>query len=301
MSVLKTATDDTLRETILHGDIRYPFAFYLEDIWQFDFHCIDWHWHNEFEFVYVREGTALCSVGSEKTELQSGFGIFINSGTLHRFEAYKSTIIPNIVFSPALLAPEESLIYEKYIRPVIRSATPYMTLSPDIKWQDSILILLKKVFMLQESEYKNELCTLQFLLQIFDIMTEHSDFSSGSRCYRQLNSRQAKLQLMMQYIQGHYEQDLSLDQIAESAALSISGALHIFQSAIHIPPVAYLIQYRLKLAAQQLRTTEKPVSSIAEETGFRSSGYFCRKFRQHYHMTPNKYRKMKTEKQILFC
>lgn len=36
---------------------------------------------------------------------------------------------------------------------------------------------------------------------------------------------------------------------------------------------------------------KNPVSSIAEETGFSSSGYFCRKFKERYHMSPNSYRK----------
>ena len=40
-------TDESFRETSLHGNPRYPFAFYLEDIWDFDFHRMDWHWHQE--------------------------------------------------------------------------------------------------------------------------------------------------------------------------------------------------------------------------------------------------------------
>ena len=81
--------------------------------WKFDFHRIDWHWHHELEFLYTAEGTALCLIGTSKIELHKGCGIFINSGVLHRFEAQSSTFAPNIVFSPTLLAPENSLIYEK--------------------------------------------------------------------------------------------------------------------------------------------------------------------------------------------
>lgn len=95
---------------------------------------------------------------------------------------------------------------------------------------------------------------------------------------------------MMQYIHDHYTEEITLEMIAASASISKSGALHIFQS-IHISPVAYLIQYRLAQAAKLLHTTQKSVASIAEETGFASSGYFCRKFRQHYHMSPNEYRR----------
>ena len=80
MDYFKITTDETLRETVQHGSERYPFAYYPEDIWQFDFHRIDWHWHHELEFLYVAEGTAICFIGTSKVELHKGCGIFINSG-----------------------------------------------------------------------------------------------------------------------------------------------------------------------------------------------------------------------------
>ena len=79
METFKITTDETLRETIQHGNNRYPFAYYPDNIWKFDFHRIDWHWHHELEFLYTAEGTALCLIGSSKIELHKGCGIFINS------------------------------------------------------------------------------------------------------------------------------------------------------------------------------------------------------------------------------
>lgn len=290
----KTATDETLRETVRHGDSRFPFAYYPEDIWQFDFHRIDWHWHPELEFLLVAEGTALCLVGTEKKQLHKGCGIFINSGILHRYEAQCSTFTPNIVFSPTLLAPEKSLVYEKYIHPLINASLPYQIFYPHTAWQKSVLQILSQVFTLQETGGNNELCTLQLLLQIWDILFRHLDLTSGPGDLRRLDHKQARLQTMMQYIHDCYMDEITLEKIAASASVSKSGALHLFQSGIRISPVAYLIQYRLAQAAEQLSTTQKSVSSIAEETGFTSSGYFCRKFKQHYHMSPSEYRRMKT-------
>lgn len=57
------STDDTYLENVQHGNAQYPFAYYLEDIWQFDLHCIGWHWHPELEFVYVTKGKAICYIG----------------------------------------------------------------------------------------------------------------------------------------------------------------------------------------------------------------------------------------------
>ena len=119
----RITADETLRETASHGSEEYPFSYYYEDIWDFDFHCIDWHWHPEVEFVYVQHGKADFLVGGNRYVLSSGDGIFINSQVIHRFEAEDSAIIPNIVFSPVLLAPQGSLIYSRYIRPIIESTT----------------------------------------------------------------------------------------------------------------------------------------------------------------------------------
>ncbi len=294
MDIFKITTDETLRETIRHGSSKYPFAYYPENIWQFDFHRIDWHWHHELEFLYVAEGTALCLVGTDRIELHKGCGIFVNSGILHRFEAQCSTFAPNIVFSPTLLAPEKSLIYEKYILPVISSSVPYQIFNPYTPWEDNALQLLSQIFTLQETEPDNELCTIQLLFQLWDILLKNTDFDSGSGSIHRFNHKQARLQAMMQYIHDHYMEEITLEMIAASASISKSGALSIFQSGIHISPVSYLIQYRLAQAAEQLSATQKSVSSIAEETGFSGSGYFSRKFRQHYHMSPNEYRQKKT-------
>ena len=163
MDIYKTTTDETSRETIQHGNSNFPFAYYPENIWQFDFHRIDWHWHHELEFLFVAEGTVLCLVGTNKIELHKGSGIFINSGILHRFEAQCSTFTPNIVFSPTLLAPEKSLIYEKYILPVINSSVSYQIFSPYTTWEIDILQLLSQIFTLQETEQDNELRTIQLL------------------------------------------------------------------------------------------------------------------------------------------
>ena len=237
--------------------IRYPFAYYPDNIWKFDFHRIDWHWHHELEFLYTAEGTAFCLIGTSKIELHKGCGIFINSGVLHRFEAQSSTFAPNIVFSPTLLAPENSLIYEKYILPVISSSVPYQVFSPSNTFGKQVLQLLSQICTIQETKPDNELCTIQLLFQLWNILQKNMDWTSDSDSIHRLNHKQARLQAMMQYIHDHYMEEITLETIAASASISKSGALHIFQTGIHCSPVAYLIQYRLAQAAEQLYITQK--------------------------------------------
>ena len=297
MNVYKTTTDDTLYETVSHGNNRYPFAYYPEDIWQFDLHRIDWHWHHEFEFLFSSENTVICLIGTNRIELQKGCGIFINSSILHCYEAYSNAYAPNIVFSPYMIASENSIIYEKYISPIINSSISYQVFKPQISWQNQILQILCEIFSIQKNLLHSELRTLQNIIQIWDILLSHLDNAIYSSGVSKPDHKQAKLQTMIQYIHDHYAEGLTLDMIASSASLSKSGALNIFQSGICTSPVAYLIQYRLSQAAKQLCTTQKPVAIIAAETGFANPGYFCRKFRQYYHMSATEYRQQKIQRE----
>ena len=76
-----------------------------------DFNCIDWHWHAEFEFVYIEAGMVHFHIGEKNFDLSKGQGIFINSRVLHKMHSENNATIPNFLFLPSLIAPTESLIY----------------------------------------------------------------------------------------------------------------------------------------------------------------------------------------------
>ncbi len=97
-SGLKIITDETLMEKRTHGQSAFPFQYYLEDIWDFDFHTIGWHWHQEIEFIYVQSGEVQCCIGKDDFSLPAGSGLFINTKIIHQLAAKQPTLIPNIVF-----------------------------------------------------------------------------------------------------------------------------------------------------------------------------------------------------------
>lgn len=286
----KIKTDETIRERISHGNEKYPFQYYLEDIWKFDFHCIDWHWHPELEFVSVRKGTAIISAGNNKYTLTPGNGIFINTQVIHRFESAASAIIPNIVFSPLLLASKESLIYQKYMQPIL-SSIDCQVFTPAIPWQKEILDILNSLFALQEKTDSCELQTIQFLFRIWQIMYENIDpVSSDQKGIADIKD-QARLQIILQYIHENYQNSLTLEELTHLVSLSKSSILNLFHDYVHMTPIEYVLHYKLKRAAQLLDTTENTISYIAQCTGFNNEGYFCRKFKEIFNMTPSQYRK----------
>lgn len=117
----KILTDENMMETIRHSTSAYPFRFYYDNLALFDFHCIEWHWHVEFEFVYVEKGTAMFWVGEKQVTLETGQGLFVNSKILHRFYSKEGAVIPNFVFIATFIAPQSSLTYKKYVEPIEHS------------------------------------------------------------------------------------------------------------------------------------------------------------------------------------
>ena len=287
----KILTDENLMESITHGTNRYPFDFFYDDLALFDFNCIEWHWHTELEFVYVESGTVTFWSGEKHVVLSEGNGVFINSKILHRFHSPDGAIIPNFLCMPCFISPEDSLIYSKYIQPVISSSLTFQVFYKEIVWQAEILEIIKKIISVQDEKNVRELATSALMQEIWLNLFEHINIKNEDTYSYASASSQARLQLMMQYIQQNYRSNISLDNIADYAMLSKSTVLNYFRKYLHTTPINYLINYRLNEAAVLLRKTEKKIITVSNETGFNNVDYFCKLFKKHYHLTPTEYRK----------
>ena len=292
----KIITDENLMETQFHGSPDYPFRYYYEHLAQFDFNCIDWHWHTELEFVYVQSGTVTVWIGEKQLDLPADSGIFINSKLLHRFSSPVDAVIPNFLCMPSFLAATDSYIYQHYVKPIISSNIPFWIFRREVSWQNKVLDLIRQIISAQISSSSSHLLTSALMQQLWLEIYEHTDLSSTLEVTGQFSVNRARLQLMMQFIHENYKKNLSLDDIAAQAMISKSSTLNLFRNHLHITPVNYLINYRLKQAALLLSHTEKKISTISAETGFHNVDYFCKIFKKHYQVTPGEYREKKRDK-----
>lgn len=287
----KILIDENMMETIQHGSKEYPFHFYYDNLELFDFHCIEWHWHTEFEFVYVETGTVYFGISEKQFALSEGQGVFINSKILHRYFSQEKAIVPNFVLMPVFLAPQDSLIYQKYVLPIMSSPMDYQIFSSDIPWQAQVLSLMREITAAQEKTCDVELVSSYLIQKIWHILYQNTDVEHMGKKENYSASSQARLQLMMQYIHQDFAYNISLSDIADQAKVSKSTALNLFQRYLGISPVTYLVNYRLQEAAKLLASTEKKVTVISKDTGFDSVDYFCKAFKKYYKLTPTEYRK----------
>jgi AraC-like DNA-binding protein len=83
----------------------------------------------------------------------------------------------------------------------------------------------------------------------------------------------------------------SLEQLARETALSRSVLAERFTQLVGVPPMQYLTQWRIQLAANLLRTGTAGIAEIAERVGYGSEGALSRAFKRWVGMAPAPYRR----------
>ena len=92
------------------------------------------------------------------------------------------------------------------------------------------------------------------------------------------------------YIDHHFKESLTLDQLAEEAHMNKFYLSHAFKQEYGISPINYMISRRLEESKYLLAETDLSMSQIAQLLGFSSLSYFSQVFRRTQESTPMEYR-----------
>jgi AraC-like DNA-binding protein len=95
---------------------------------------------------------------------------------------------------------------------------------------------------------------------------------------------------MLQFIAEHYsEEDLMVDQVAQSAQTNPSYAMELFKESCGVSIMQYVNDQRVAHARRLLATTDEKVLNVAAQAGFGSPSQFYNVFRKVAGQTPAKY------------
>jgi len=83
----------------------------------------------------------------------------------------------------------------------------------------------------------------------------------------------------------------TVEDLAHKVGMSRSGLAQRFTDLLGVPPMQYLAQWRLQLAAQQLRLSGSPLAAIAEDVGYESEAAFNRAFKREFGIPPATWRR----------
>ena len=93
------------------------------------------------------------------------------------------------------------------------------------------------------------------------------------------------------FIEENYKEKITIEDIAKTVNISESYLFSAFKKQMGISPISYLNHYRLSVATELMRNTNKSITEISAEVGVYDSIYFNKLFRKCYQMSPSKYRR----------
>ena len=287
------STDRQGRELVEHGTPLFPVACYHDNLGEVE---VPWHWHDELELLIVESGTARVSVNRTDYVVNQGEGFFINTGALHGVwkAAEGPCYLRSVVFHPRLVGGSvDSILWQKYLEPLLSDpCRPCVPFGDREEWERAAVTAIQAAWQSYVSEAEGfEFEVRGQLSRLILLLTEHCPAIEKKSSEKALRDGE-RIRVMLQYIQEHYGEELTLLQIAKSAAVSKNECLRCFRSTIGFTPIQYLKQVRIQKAAQLLTSTNRQISDIGAACGFQEMSYFAKTFRELKGCTPGVFRKI---------
>lgn len=110
---------------------------------------------------------------------------------------------------------------------------------------------------------------------------------------------QHDIDLVKDYIEKHYQEDLNLYSLAEKVYLSPSYLCARFKRITGFGINKYIKVVRMQKAEELVVNTNMKIVDICEQVGYHNLSYFCQSYREHFGKTPEKYRKQNAKIEIL--
>ena len=95
----------------------------------------------------------------------------------------------------------------------------------------------------------------------------------------------------VEYIRAHCMKPITRDQVAQVVGCSPSHLSVMFTKAMGHTFKGVLLRYRMDRAKDLLRETDKTITEIAFEVGYREPGYFSTAFKRVTGITPGQHRR----------
>ncbi len=145
---------------------------------------------------------------------------------------------------------------------------------------DDVVALLDQVLRINpqsstREQYRLETLTADFFRYIF------ADFQPEDT----YNESQI-MSILLDYITLHYTQPLTLQTLADLVNEKPARVSYLFFKYRQIRPIDYLIDYRMKIATELLRSGDYSVAQAAHQVGYKDPCYFSRIYKKRMGFPP---------------
>lgn len=247
-----------------------------------------YHAHDIFQILFVVSGVfCLLEPQGKKLDINPGEILIIPPGKTHSWEiTMKSCKAVQVIHSPML--PETygdiSILFGD-----MNSDCRKIDIGK--KATDSIAGQLEAEAA--KSRPADSMMIFVLLMEIFSLALRvfcRDEKQSG------LNRKpETALKRALDYVQRHYREKITLEELAKNSCLGVSRFSEIFRNHTGEAPISYINKLRMEKARALLAYSQMSISQISEYLGFESIHYFSRTFKKHFKTSPSTLRHSKIE------
>ena len=283
------------RELKPQGTLDFPCAGYAEHYAPDPGHSLPWHWHDEFEVIYILSGELTAETPGARYPLTAGDCIAFNAGVLHSANTATACEIRSVVFSAGLITGGKDTVFaKKYIAPLAGCTAFRAHVFDRGAESGAIGDFLAACRALAEEAPGYEFTVREKLSAVCLALCRRFAAQLSAAGPARPNQDEVRIQQMLGYIQNNFSHPITLSDIARAAGIGERECLRCFGKTIHLPPMQYLLKYRIMQgAAALLARPGDSIAQVAAGCGFDSPSNFSQQFRRFYGCTPREYRNRK--------
>lgn len=255
-----------------------------------------YHWHQCMEMLFVHEGEGTVIVNQHTYEMRRGMLFMFQPFQLHKVFAnvspekpYKRSIAffdPSVTSDSLSPFPLRHGLFMKLWQG--RSIGPAFDLAVEVERLESIYASYD--YMVKQGKGQEQEEVAMLLLQLMGcIHAAREGEQDGGVTASGLRPLRYSEQIM-QWIEAHYAEEVSLDQLAERLHLSKFYVSRVFHEETGSHITDYLTARRIKQACRLLQSTVQSIEHVGNEVGFPNVSYFIHMFKKVVGTTPLKYR-----------
>tara|TARA_R110001583_G_scaffold883_3_gene7939 strand:+ start:70 stop:918 length:849 start_codon:yes stop_codon:yes gene_type:complete len=248
-----------------------------------------WHFHPEFELVYIEGASATRHVGNHISSYKESDLVLIGSN------------IPHLNFDHGVTTNYQKEVL--HIKPYFK--TNFIQKTPELQSLEHLLELSKYgiAFFGNTKKEVGELLKTLYTLSPFDFFMRVINILkllSQSKEFELLHKKpfvnkynkkeQDRIRMIYALIDVRYQEKISVDEVAQLCNLTKPAFCRYFKKATGSTFIGFLNQYRIS-QAKRLLLSGKNITEACYACGFESMSYFNRTFRKITDENPSDFKK----------
>lgn len=233
-----------------------------------------YHWHKEFELIYVMDGEVAVKVNTNDRVLHTDEFLLLNSAENHSLSSENAKcLILDISYEFA--EKFDSSLYSSAFRIVGGSGAEEEI--HNLLWQ------LSRTLNEPEFPGLRQYSIITDILHVLFVQCKHENTNAVSD---EEQARSRHVNLVKEYLQQHFREEITEMEVAKMLGLSPIYLSTLFSKTVGMQFREYLLKIRLEHAMDALLNKQMSIEDAAIAGGFPSKRTFIAKCKQAYQITP---------------